>query len=137
MDTNITLDKQSQDHTSRGVSGAGEPTGFVPGIVGAGVELAGTGVRTTISLIGELRGQTYTLTTQSIDLAEGIVRGVFEMGRRTAKRMDQAVGEALGAVERAANTTLGALRATSDQAARLAMSVCENAVGQRRSTGSN
>ena len=130
MDTHLDLDKQSSS------SPAPAPSGVMTGLVGAGVELAGTGVRTTLAIAGEVRGQTLAVATHGIDFAEQIVHGVCELGRRSARRVDQAVGDALGIVEQVALSALGAVRATSDQAARLAMSVAEGAVGARRAPAS-
>jgi len=136
METNVILDKQ-QSSTHRTPASASEASGLMPSVVGAGVDLAGVGVRTTVGLLGEVRGQTLAATTQGIDFAEQLVHGVCDLGRRSARRVDQAVGDALGAVERVALAALGALRSTTDQAARLAMSVAEGTVGPRRPDGSN
>jgi hypothetical protein len=132
METNTTFDKHSQPQLA-----PAEPVGLVPGLVGAGVDLAGTGVRTSLALIGEVRGQTFALANQSIDFAESVVHGVCEIGRRSAQRIDQAIGDALGTIERLASSALCAARATSDQAARLAMTVAEGAVAPRRGEAKN
>jgi CheY-specific phosphatase CheX len=126
MDSNISFESSPQS--------AGEP-GLVPGVIGVGVDLAGAGVRTSLGVMGEVRGQTIALATQSIDLAEALVHGMCELGRRSAHRLDQSAAEALSAIERLAMSALGAVRATTDQAARLAMTVAEGAVGIRRGDG--
>jgi hypothetical protein len=133
METSSTLDRQ-QSSTTASLPG-GERAGVVPGLVGAGVDLAGAGVRTTFGLFGEVRGQTTAIATQTIDFAEQIVHGLCELGRRSARRIDQAFGEAAGAMERVALSALGAVRSSGEQAAHLAMSVAENAVGPRRGNG--
>lgn len=130
MDTNISFDKQQASQLGPG--GADRPAGIMPGLVGAGIDLAGSGVRTSLGLFDEVRGQTFALATQSIDFAESLVHGVCDLGRRSVKRLDQATGEALAAIERVATSALGAVRATTDQAARLAMTVAEGAVGSNR-----
>lgn len=133
METSSTLDRQSSS-SSKPASSAGDNAGLVPGLVGAGVDLAGSGVRTTFGLISEVRGQTFSMANQSIDFAEQIMRGLFDLSRRSAKRLDQAVGEVASAVERVAVSALGAVRTTSEQAAQVAMTVAENAVGSRRNS---
>lgn len=133
MDPNTTtFDKQSQPQL--GPSSSAE-VGLVPGLVGAGVDLAGVGVHTSLGVMGEVRGQTFALATQGIDFAEAVVHGMCEVGRRSARRIDQAVGDVLSAFERLADQALGAARATGDQAARLAMTVAEGAIGTRRGEG--
>jgi hypothetical protein len=82
-----------------------------------------------------VRGQTLAAATQSINFAEQLVHGMCDAGRRSAVRLDQAVGDALGILENVALSALGAVRATTDQAAHLAMSVAEGAVGSRRAPG--
>lgn len=135
MDTNLDLDKQSTSPSSPAPTG--QSFGLMTGLVGAGVDLAGAGVRTTLAIAGEVRGQTLAMATNSIDFAEQLVHGVCELGRRSARRFDQAVGDALGIVENVALSALGAVRSTTNQAAHLAMTVAEGTVGPRRADGKN
>jgi hypothetical protein len=136
--TRTDSDKKSKDATlierpSRAVASDASTArkGLVPSLFGLGIDVSEDTITGVIGLADDVRRETRTAFSATLDFADSLSKAVVGLGRRTVERVDRIVADVLGGSERLVTGSFTGLRQITDSASALADQATRSVVGGR------
>src|SRR6185295_12166881 len=94
--------------------------GLIPSVFGLGIDVTEDAITGVIGLADDVRRETRSAVSATLDFADNIAKSFVGLGRRTVERMDRLAVDVLGGTERVAVGTLSGLRQLTNSASALA-----------------
>jgi len=105
--------------------------GLIPAVFGLGIDITEDAITGVIGLADDVRRETRSAVSATLDFADNIAKSFVGLGRRTVERVDRLAVDVLGGTERVAVSTLSGLRSLTHSASALADQATRSVVGTR------